>query len=225
MKFIPLTKGRTAIVDDADYEWLSLSTWYFSGSGYAAREFTRNKEKVLVLMHRLIMDAPEDKEVDHIDGNRLNNTRANLRICTRLENSHNARPREGCSSKYKGVYWSKSREYYRVEITTKAYGKICLGSFYSEDEAGLAYNLAATSLYGEFAYLNTLPSNVCLPFEHKVEKSRSSQHVGVSFDKRHTGKWYAYIDHNRKRVWCGRFKTEDDAHKARQEKLIELGLA
>lgn len=224
MKQINLTQGKIALVDDSDYAWLSLTPWYYSGSGYAARDFTRNKEKISVYMHRLILNVADDKEVDHIDGNRLNNTRSNLRICSRAENALNIRKRKNASSKYKGVYWDEAREQFRVAVNSATYGEYYVGSFYSEDEAGLAYNLAAGSLHGDFACLNDIPSNICLPFKTKVEPSRSSKYKGVSFDKRGTNKWYAYIDHDHKRVWCKRFNSEEEAFKTRQSKLEELGL-
>lgn len=224
MKELSLTQGKIALVDDSDYDWLSLTPWYYSGPGYAARDFTRNKEKISVYMHRLILNVTDDKEVDHIDGNKLNNTRGNLRVCSREENACNLKNRNGGTSKYKGVYWDGSRGYYRVEINSKTYGDYYVGAFYSEDEAGLAYNLVARSLHGEFANINDVPVGISLPFKTKVEKVKSSQHKGVSFDKRGTGKWYAFIDHEHRRVWCKRFNSEDEAFEARQSKLVELGL-
>ena len=224
MKEINITQGKKVLVDDADYAWLSLTPWYYAGPGYAARDFTRNKEKISVYMHRLLLNVTDDKEVDHIDGNRLNNTRANLRICSRAENASNIKKRDNASSKYKGVYWDNSRQQYRVSVNSITYGEYYVGAFYSEDEAGLAYNIVAKSLHGDFARLNDLPVDVSLPFKTKVEHTRSSQYVGISFDKRGTSQWYAYLNRGQKRVWCKRFKSEDEAFKARQEKIVELGL-
>lgn len=225
MKTIPLTQGMVAVVDDEAYEWLSLFTWYFSGTGYAVRDVKANKKRTSIYMHRLIADAEEGKEVDHINGNKLDNTKGNLRICERYENACNVKPRAGCASKYKGVYWDDHRKQWRVDVNSKPYGKVHVGSFYSEDEAGLAYNLVAKTLQGDFAFLNEIPSDVSLPFKHKVERKRSSEHVGVSFDKTHTGRWSAYIDKGGRRIWSSRFKTEELAHQAREQKLKELGLA
>ena len=103
MKEIPLTQGKVTFVDDDIYEWVSLQVWYYGNNGYATRDHKQNKQRISILLHRLIMNAPEDKEVDHIDGNKLNNMRSNLRICTRMENSHNIKKQDGeYSSKYKG---------------------------------------------------------------------------------------------------------------------------
>jgi len=79
MKRIPITDDIDALVDDEDYDNLSQHKWYFS-DGYAVRDHKR------VAMHRQIMGFPKGMVVDHIDGNRLNNQRHNLRICTQREN-------------------------------------------------------------------------------------------------------------------------------------------
>ena len=224
MKEIPLTHNKVALVDDDIYEWVSLQAWYCTNAGYVARDFTRNKKRVSVLLHRLIMNAPEDKEIDHIDGNKLNNVRSNLRICTRTQNAANIRKQSGeCSSKHKGVYWDKTRKHYRVEINT-IIGGYYIGAFTSEDEAGLAYNLAAISIQGEFAKLNDIPSDVMLPFKTKIIRSSSSIHKGISYDQHHSSKWYAYIDKDKKRIWCKRFNSEEEANMVRQKKLIEFGI-
>lgn len=99
MKLIPLTQGKFAKVDDADYEWLNQHKWYAKkttsqdnehGRYYAAR-FTRiNGVGMTIYMHRVITDCPEDKEVDHLNHDTLDNQGDNLRVCTRKENmSHN----------------------------------------------------------------------------------------------------------------------------------------
>jgi len=81
MREILLSRGHVALVDDADFDWLSRSKWHCSNDGYAVSG--------VVVMHRLIMDAPDGMEVDHIDRNKLNNRRSNLRVCTHAENMRN----------------------------------------------------------------------------------------------------------------------------------------
>jgi hypothetical protein len=102
-RVIPLTKGKLAIVDDADYHWLCQWRWVFSSNGYAMRTVTDNGRRRFFQMHRVIMGAQPGQLVDHIDGNRLNNTRDNLRIVTHSQNNWNRKPNRG--HRYKGRCW------------------------------------------------------------------------------------------------------------------------
>lgn len=99
MKLIPLTQGKFAKVDDADYEWLSQYNWYAKkttaiyslyGLYYAARFQRIKKVKTTIYMHREIANCPPGKEVDHINHDTLDNQRENLRCCTRAENMANS---------------------------------------------------------------------------------------------------------------------------------------
>ena len=153
IRYIPLTRGKFAIVDAADYERLSKHKWLASGDeqrGFYAARRVGNK---LVLMHRVIMNAPEGTVVDHINGNSLNNRRGNLRLCTQKQNSRNARSSRHSTSRFKGVYFHKQTGKW---VATIGYnGKtIHLGSFDDEIEAAKAYDRKARELFGEFAYLN-----------------------------------------------------------------------
>lgn len=92
MKKIPLTQGHFAIVDDADYEWLNQWKWRAKKAAYlsyAARSVRVNGKTETVYMHRLIMDCPKGKEVDHANRVTFDNRRDNLRICERSENQKN----------------------------------------------------------------------------------------------------------------------------------------
>lgn len=145
---IPLTQGKVALVDDDDYEWLSQYKWCFEG-----RYAHRGHEGHHVYMHRMIVNAPKGMEVDHHDGNKLNNQRGNLRITTRGGNNANRPKRNNRTyhSQYKGVY--KNRKAWRVSFGTN--GKSTdLGSFATEIEAAKAYDAAARAHFGEFARLN-----------------------------------------------------------------------
>jgi hypothetical protein len=151
IRFIPLTKGKVAIVDAADYDWLSSFTWSTSqkASGvYACRHVKRKN----IYMHRVIMNPPTGKVVDHIDHNGLNNRRCNLRICSIADNSRNTRGR-GKSSRFKGVYWNKNRKKWISFIShNRKYHHI--GYFDNEADAASAYDKTARKLFKEFAYLN-----------------------------------------------------------------------
>jgi hypothetical protein len=104
-------------------------------------------------MHREIMQAPPGKVVDHINGNRLDNRKCNLRLCTRRQNLRNAAKRPGCQSQFKGV--SFDRRHNRWFATIWFEGRsISLGSFLDEVEGARAYDRAALELFGEYAWLN-----------------------------------------------------------------------
>ena len=151
IRFIPLTQGKVAIVDAADYQWLSMYKWHaakYQNGFYAG---TRSKYRH-ISMHRLIMNAPPDKLVDHKDHNGLNNCRSNLRLCSVADNSHNRRP-SNKTSRYKGVYWSKTAKIWKAVIRFKGKNQY-LGKFDNEIEAAKAYDKEARQLFKEFAYLN-----------------------------------------------------------------------
>ena len=149
VRWIPLGNGHYAYVDAADYEWLRQWTWHTYDDGYAVR----NENGKQILMHRQIMQPPKGMVVDHIDGNRANNCRFNLRVCTRQQNIRNNRKHSGSSSRFKGVgYLKHCRKWYaRLWCTGKW---IWLGYFMDEVEAARAYDRKAVELFGEYARLN-----------------------------------------------------------------------
>lgn len=157
-KEIPLTQGKVTIVDDDDYEELSKFKW-FAKNGfrkieqfYAVRRVHADNKyrQETVVMHRFILGAAPGVLVDHIDGNGLNNTRANLRLCNAAQNSYNKRSHVGRSG-FKGVFFAKGR--YLARITCKEV-RIRLGGHDTAERAARAYDAAAKRLFGEFARLN-----------------------------------------------------------------------
>ncbi len=148
VKQIPLGDGFYAYVDAIDYGWLSRWTWHLR-DGYAVR-YRRRKA---IYMHREIMQPPKGKIVDHMNRNRLDNTRANLRVCTRPENARNKGKLHATSSRFRGVSYRKCSGKWAARIRFK--GKcIHLGYFTDEEEAARAYDRKAVELFGEFARLN-----------------------------------------------------------------------
>lgn len=159
MKKIKLTRGKFALVDDVDFDYLNQWKWFCEASHHAARDqhigMDGKKEiKKRIKMHRLIMDAPGGMEVDHIDGNPLNNQRSNLRVVTHAQNQKNLKIPRHNTSGYKGVYWDKVRQKWIAAIHS---GKtINLGGFITKEEAAKRYNEAAIERFGEFARLNNV---------------------------------------------------------------------
>jgi len=166
-KKIPLTQGKFAIVDYDDYDFLMQWKWSCNSGGYALRRQQLQYKGKTIWMHRVINNTPDDLVVDHIDGNPLNNTKINLRNVTVRQNRLNNAGYKKSSSKYKGVSFDSKTMRWRAYISTEKQFK-SLGYFKDENEAGIAYNNAAKILFGEFAYINIIPSD-CLCSDDPVD--------------------------------------------------------
>ena len=155
---ITLTKGYVAIVDHSDLAFLSQWKWSASVNKsahsmrvYAVRGERRNGTSRRIAMHRELASELGFKDVDHKDGNGLNNCRSNLRPTDRSHNNANSKKRGGVqSSKFKGVFFDRSTGRWCSQICYKKI-KRHLGLFDSEMEAFLAYQRAAEEQFGEFA--------------------------------------------------------------------------
>lgn len=146
MKYIIMNKSQlTVAVDDEDYDYLNQYTWYLHIKGYAGAR----KDGKYCLMHRLILNPPKGKMCDHIDGNKLNNTKKNLRIATNKENLRNRSKQKNNTTGYKGVHFCKARNKYQAQITIDKKFHF-LGYFHTPEEAYKAYCTAAKLTFKEF---------------------------------------------------------------------------
>lgn len=210
-------EGKFAIVDSDDYDELINFDWFCNNYGYAIRNILEDGKPRGVFMHRQIMDTPDDKITDHINGDILDNRKSNLRIVTHAENNMNRPGNSNSTSTYKGVYKNEKRNCYVVRIKGKY-----LGEFENETHAAKVYDYYALREFGEYAYLN-FPDDV---FEHyekpKVSRRNSSGYIGVSWSK-DKQKWHAYIRGlDGKRINIGRFVDKNDAARAYNQKAVEL---
>jgi hypothetical protein len=157
VKEIQLSKGKVALVDDEDFEYLSQWKWFYHNKGYAARnKNTGNRVgRGSYLMHKVIMNTPDGMETDHINGDKVDNRKSNLRICSKSENIMNSKIRKDNTSGYKGVCWHIGHKKYCVSICKDK--KIRHVGYYEKiSDAVLAYNNAAIELFGEYARLNNV---------------------------------------------------------------------
>lgn len=223
MKTIPLSFNASAIVDDEDFELLIHRSWRFRKDGRSDAKINGKR----VLMHRFILNAPTELDVDHIDGNPLNNQRSNLRLCSSHKNTLNqvGKPKNRSCS-FKGI--SPKNGGFVANIGHKDYGGfIHIGWFESQKDAAIAYDIFAKKYHADFARLN-LPNAT----EEDIDRIKkildnpkpnirkcTSMFLGVGWKKR-SKKWRARVLTKD----IGYFNTEKEAVVAYNEKAKELGL-
>lgn len=142
-------------VSPEDYECLKTYKWHMNPAGYAQRTvWVCGAGRVAkVYLHRQITGCPRTLEVDHINHDRTDNRRENLRICTRSENNASSRSGGGKYSKFRGVSFAKAKKRWFAQISEGGKSKR-LGYFATEEESAKAYDKAARKKWGEFARLN-----------------------------------------------------------------------
>jgi len=173
VSLIPLTQSAHAIVDNEDLELLDGYRWSLTARRQLryARRYVGRKA---VYMHREIMNAPAGMQIDHINGNGLDNRKVNLRLCNCSQNQRNARKRKKTTSRFKGVSWNNNRWRARIYFNGE---QITIGRFKSELEAAKAYDKKAVELFGEFANPNFPSQKTTLISEKKQnEMVRQAHH-------------------------------------------------
>lgn len=162
-KEIQLTQGKIAIVDGEDFELLNQWKWYYRKSagkktGYALRnQYMEGGIQKTIQMHRVILNCPDvSTQVDHINGDGIDNRKSNLRTCTANGNVQNQGLRKCNTTGYKGIIFRPDLKKWQAYITADR-KRIHLGYHQDKKIAALAYNEAALKYHGEFARLNMIP--------------------------------------------------------------------
>ena len=152
MKTVCMFDNTVAIVDDADYDKVGHLKWHSRRAGHTCYAFHNERfkrETVVISMHRLLIGSPLIGEIDHINGNGLDNRRENLRIVTHKQNMHN---KHHGTSKFVGVSWLQTRNRWYSAIKFNGRNRF-LGTFKNEIDAAAAYRVASICLFG----LDTTP--------------------------------------------------------------------
>lgn len=155
VRTVQLRGGLSTLIDEADWDSVSARNWGVQKSGrlrYAARSVYRDGGSRKLGLHRFLLDAPAGSEVDHRNGDTLDNRRANLRVCTRSENGRNLHRTCGLS-KYKGVHYDKRGGRWIAQIRIQG-GRFRKRIRPDERSAALAYDEMARAEFGEFACTN-----------------------------------------------------------------------
>lgn len=141
-------KDGYALVDK-EYAYLAEDNWHLTHYGYARR--SRDK----ALLHRVVGNANSGEVVDHINGGKLDNRSANIRVCSQADNAKNQRVSSSNTSGYKGVYFDKQKNKFVARVKHN-YRTYYAGAFTTAKDAGAAYDKLAKDLHGEFARLNNV---------------------------------------------------------------------
>ena len=225
MKQIKLDDTHHTIVDNEDFDFLNQFNWKYCENGYAYL-YKDNKD---ISMHRLVMDLEDtSKVVDHINGNKLDNRKDNLRICTQQQNICNRTVlNSNNTSGYRGVFKTAS-DLFMASIEVNKVPQY-LGTFNSAEKAALAYNRAAREHFKEYRGLlnfSDIPDDILVKIENRVSRNNKKKHNtsgyrGVTRDKR-SGRWQAEIRHNKKRESLGMYDNPVEAAKAYDRKAREI---
>lgn len=150
-RLIPLSHGLFAIVDECDYNHLSKFTWHASRKGYARRHTGgRLTPRKVFTMHREIMKCPEHLQVDHINQNKQDNRRCNLRLATSAQNQQNRPKLSNNTTGFKGVTFNKRSS--KFVATIKVNGQqMHIGRYTTAIEAYEAYKAESLHLHGGFS--------------------------------------------------------------------------
>ncbi len=177
---VPITQGKRCLIDAADWPLVGHLKWIHWGR-YAARA---NPDGTRTIMHRVLAETPPGMQTDHINRNKLDNRRSNLRNCSASQNQAN-RVCRAKSSGFMGVTWDKSRNLWKAHIEHGRHHKN-LGHYPTAEEAARVRDRAAVFIYGEFASINFPELNPVgempvLPKRFEIRKFKPCPHCGRIF--------------------------------------------
>jgi hypothetical protein len=224
-------------VDDEDYEFIThIYEFSINRDGYVMckLKLIYRKKKMgfptSMSLHKILIHPEKTgrgTNVDHIDGNKLNNMKTNLRIVTHRQNMYNSKACRTMNgnevySKYKGVSWHIHNKNWIVHISHEGNKFEYIGRFSNEIAAANAYNYYSKMYHGEFGLINEVEyMSKDEWMKYKLGSSKSSAFRGVTFDKK-WNKWIAQICHNYNRECIGSYDTEIETALAYNKRALEL---
>lgn len=217
-------KGKVALLSHEDAD-LAENKWHLGNHGYIRRFAGTRANKQCLLLHRVILerivDRPlaSDEEVDHVNRDRLDNRRGNLRLTTRRFNAFNRNMHDNNTSGFIGVSYDKRRDSWNAKVQYQEQ-VIHLGSYQSAEYAARVYDAAARNYFQDFVGQLNFPDEnhdlAILTRARLLPSHNTSGYRGVCYDKnRH--KWMASIRVNRRNIYLGRFDDPQEAAKAYDE--------
>jgi len=229
MREVTLSRGKVALVDDEDYGFLMHWKWHAAKNSQSEDFYARRGVRVggklkMISMARVVADAQDGEEVDHINHDTLDNRRANLRVCSHTENCLNRRKpkrRRGCSSRYRGVSF-----YMPAGMWVAHFRREHIGYFVCERDAAQAYNARVKERgFEEVSPLNDIEGRGVLTHypDSYHPKKKASKFRGVT--RRSDGRWKANIAVNKNRIYLGVFDSEIEAAKAFDLACDDSGLS
>lgn len=147
---VPLTRGQVAIIDSDDADKVGRWNWACGSYAFRIHNCPVLGRRVHMTIHRVVMDAPPGLEVDHINGNRFDNRKSNLRLATHRQNGCNTRLRKNSRSGLKGASWHPQSQMWRARVYSNG-REIHLGLFDTAEAAHAAYREHASRIHGQFA--------------------------------------------------------------------------
>lgn len=222
-----LKNGECFQVSNEDLDWVLNFKWCVDTKGYIQRSYSINGVIKKAVLHRVICEMMElninNQSIDHIDCNRLNNCRNNLRIATRSQNNFNQKIRSNNTSNYKGVSWCKQAGKWRVRIYIDKKEKH-VGFFDCPIKGAIAYDIRAFEEYGEFAHFN-FPDKIKQSISEKnnyvkIIQPKTSKFKGVSWNTQRM-KWHSLIKINGKQKHLGFFDCPIEAAIAFDRAAVE----
>jgi len=146
--------NHEVLFDDEDFDLISKYNWEIRDGGYVVGRLKGSKKRSSIRMHRLILNLSDPKIItDHINHNKLDNRRENLRICSPAQNSYNKQKHQRNTTGFKGVYCEDIAFVANIGVDNKL---IRIGRFNHKEDAARAYDSAAIHFFGNFAHLNFL---------------------------------------------------------------------
>lgn len=216
---VETTRGEFTI-DRGDIELIKNNTWWINNHGYVYSRNYKNNSKTTIYLSRYLMNPPKGIEIDHIDMNKRNNRRSNLRLADRVTNNANkGKSRRGKGS-YKGIKQVSNGDWSSHLILNQK--SISIGTYVSEIAAANAYNFYVKQYLGEYARLNETPLMEDW-YNYRVKRGLKTKYIGVTKRPGGTPKpWQAFINREGRRYCIGHFHNDKDAAKFYNVEAIKL---